>query len=105
MGLEIITADRWSFQGGAWTNIGGGGLIPSRGHNVLRNIYVPPLLVASVFYPYTLGIFAVEAGLLLYSGRKIGDYLGKTKVIDVIEDRPLRLKERQEYVEREVRLT
>ena len=81
------------------------GLIPSRGHNVIRNIYVPPVLVGSVFFPYAIGILAVDLGLLAFQGKKIGDHVGRTRVIEELEDRPLRLKERQEYVDREVRLT
>ncbi len=105
MGLEIILADKYKFQGSELVNVGGGGLIPSRGHNVLRNIYVPPLLVAGVFFQPILYIFGVELALFVIKGRKIGDFLGRTKVIEEAEDRPMRLKERKEYVDREVRMT
>ena len=72
---------------------------------MIRNVYVPPVLVGSVFFPYAIGILAVDLGLLVFQGKKIGDHVGRTRVIEELEDRPLRLKERQEYVDREVRLT
>ena len=47
----------------------------------------------------------MELALFVIKGRKIGDFLGRTKVIEEAEDRPMRLKERKEYVDREVRMT
>jgi uncharacterized RDD family membrane protein YckC len=90
MGLEVIDEN---------------GLMPSRGHSIIRNLYLAPMLVAAGFFPESSVSFLVDMGLLLVTKRKAGDYLARTRVIRERSDRPRRLKEREDYVSREVRMT
>ena len=90
MGLEVIDEH---------------GLMPSRGHSIIRNLYLAPMLVAAGFYPESSVSFLLDLGILIATKRKVGDYLGRTRVIREREDRAVRLKEREEYVAREVRMT
>ena len=86
LGLEIVTPD---------------GQLPVRRHTVLRNLYFIAYGGATAFgdlAPLLLALAGSDLLLLLFSPgrRKLGDWLGSTKVISERSDRPERLSEKKE---------
>ena len=56
---------------------------------------MPDLLYAA------LGLFVTDVGLMVTQGKRIGDYLFRTKVIEIQEMREERVKDRTKYLKAE----
>ena len=56
---------------------------------------MPELLYAA------LGLFATDVGLMATQGKRIGDYLFRTKVIEIQEMREERVQDRTTYLKAE----
>jgi len=92
MGLEIIKSSD--------------GTLPSRYETVGRSCYFISyygLLAVGVFEMPELiyaagGLLSVDAGLMFLKGKRIGDYLFKTKVVETQELREERIQDRKDYL-------
>ncbi len=72
------------------------GQLPTRWHTAARNFYAPLYTAVAVMPPAVFALSAVELGLLLFTPQatRIGDLLGRTRVIDERADRKERLAEK-----------
>lgn len=74
------------------------GTLPSRYNNFFRQIYLPLYAGAALLMPYILALPVIETGCVLFTedSKRIGDFIGQTKVIKELGDREKRLEEKKE---------
>ena len=77
------------------------GQLPSRWNNAFRQLTIPVYAAAGLMMPYFFLYAAADFGSLVFSPghRRLGDWLGRTRVIAEQPDREARLKEKTEYDE------
>ena len=81
MGLEIVRMD---------------GQLPTRWNTAFRQIYLPIYTGATLLLPYIVLLPVIDLGLVLFTRRsyRIGDLIGRTRVIVEHPDREARFKEK-----------
>ena len=72
------------------------GQLPSRWNNFFRNIYLPVYTMVGTFPPVVFAFASLELGLLSFTkqGQRMGDLIGRTRVIGEFPGREDRLKEK-----------
>ena len=81
MKLEIVTSD---------------GQLPSRWNTGFRQVYIPIYLGAAFLMPYIVLLPITDLGLMLFTKRssRLGDFIGRTRVISEQSDRAERFSEK-----------
>lgn len=82
MKLEIVKTD---------------GQLPSRWNTLGRQLYLPVYGASAFLMPYIFFFAAADLGLMMFTPKtqRLGDFLGRTRVIDELPDRKERVKEKQ----------
>lgn len=91
MKIEIVTKD---------------GALPSRYNNFFRQLSIPLYAASGLLMPYIFALPVIESGVLLFSKdyRRIGDFIGRTRVIPELPDREKRLQQKKALDEKEALL-
>lgn len=88
MKLEVVTSE---------------GRLPSRYNTFFRQVYLPVYAGSALLMPYIFILPVAEVGCVLFTKNhlRLGDLLGRTRVIPELPDREARLKEKKKVDEEE----